>query len=429
MINRFRTLLFVIAVVLLGAGFGQAPFEPLDEVAVLVQRLNVRASPGTSAAVVGQVEFGMRARVDFGGPEWAAGYWWWPVSFQEGVAGWVAEGEPGLAYLGDSSERWVVDQLDPFANTGVWRQREFTAALEIGLELECRNNDRRVYFAQSFMGAQYPAVRCAADDRLAFFRFADPDLWDLYDPRIALLGTHEVGSMRVYFTSWSISLLRGTAGTNMLNVYVQPAGETPYLAFTINSQTPFLRAYDPTTPDRLTATTRVYLPGDPNSSPSMTIEQVFRADERGLELLDRRTVLNRGTEFVERLMEDRALASSPARPDPDVLSAVVNAVSEIALDTTLTQVQREARMLDLERRWDVELVTAAVRIMPVYDPGSGGWQSFDRWIRDVAADTGVDAPVTRDPVASAVRMVFDPSVSSVARELGLDFSIESLLSW
>ncbi len=62
----------------------------------------------------------------------------------------------------------------------------------------------------------------------------------------------------------------------------------------------------------------------------------------------------------------------------------------------------------------------------MYDPGSGGWQPFDRWIRDVAVDTGVDAPVTRDPVASAVRMVFDPSVSSVARELGLDFSIESL---
>jgi len=428
MIHRTVTIVLVTACALMSAGFGQQSFEPQDEVTVLVQRLNVRDAPGTSAAVVGQVAFGMRARVDFSAPQRVDGYWWWQVRFQDGLTGWVAEGEPGLAYLGDGSDRWVVDQLDPFGNTGVWQQQDFTAALEIGLELECRVAGRGMSTAASGF-ATYPTSRCAAEHRLAMDRFANPAAWDLDDPVIDLLGSHQVGSVRVYFTSWSLSLLRGTAGTNMLNVYVQPAGEVPYLAFTINSQTPFGRAYDASTPDRLTATTRVYLPGDPNSSPSMSIEQVYAAEEHGMRLHDRRTVLHRDTAIVERLMDDPSLNRQAGPIDPDLLSQIVNAVSEIALDASLTEPQREARLLDLERRWDVELVTAAIRIMPVYDANSGRWQSFDRWIRDVAADTGVEAPLTHDPVASAVRMVFDPSVSTVARELGLDRSIESLLSW
>ena len=162
-----------------------------DEVTGLVQRLYVRAAPGTSAALVGQVEFGMRARVDFSAPEWVEGYWWWSVGFREGVTGWwVADGEPGLAYLGHSSDRWVVDQLDPFGNIGVWWQRDFTASLEIGLELECRATGRG--FSTDGSGvATYPTSRCAAEDRLAMDRFADPEPWDLDDPTIILLGTHQ----------------------------------------------------------------------------------------------------------------------------------------------------------------------------------------------------------------------------------------------
>jgi len=89
----------------------------------------------------------MRARVDFGGPQWAEGYWSWPGS-------------------------WV-----PSTRRG--------AALRTGSPRE---------------------------------------LWDLEDPDIALLGSHQAGPVRVFFTSWSLSLLRGTAGTNMLDVCVQPAG-------------------------------------------------------------------------------------------------------------------------------------------------------------------------------------------------------------
>jgi alpha-tubulin suppressor-like RCC1 family protein len=171
--------------------------------------------------------------------------------------------------------------------THVWDESDFGNAIATGLELWC---DSRRAYASSFDGGPYPMERCPPSERLAFSRTDDPVGWDLSAPWFTFFGSHQLSGVRAYFVSWTISELRGTGGFNNLNVYLQPDGGTPYLAFTIESQTPDSEVYDPRYPDRILASVRDYAPGDANCCPSASTQQVYRATDARLELVERRTV-------------------------------------------------------------------------------------------------------------------------------------------
>lgn len=410
-----------LSIALLAWASAQQPFTRGNEVVVTTDTLNVREAPGLDATRVGSVSYGARGFVIDSSPYWSDGYWWWRVQFRNGPEGWVADGDPTEAYIGDANDRELLDALDPSGKSGPWTQADFDAALERGLPLRCDHGERW-HHANTFMGAPFPTQRCPEGEVVAFHRFDDPDLWDLEDPRVRLLGHHDADVARVYFVSWSLSAIRGTGGFSELNVYVQPSGETPYLAYTISTQG---EAYDPARPAEVMASTELHLPEDANCCPSFFIEQVFRADARGLSLVERRTVLNEHGGLARRMTEASTLAGSARAPEPSMVSAIATEVAAIALDETLTPGQRHERVTRLQGRWDAELLATAVRLMPVYDADSGGWRSFDRWAREAAHETGVDAPFTADPVGSTVRMLFDPSVSTISDQLGLP----DALSW
>lgn len=413
-----RPVLACSVVLVLACATAQQPFDYWSEVVVTTDALNIRDAPTISADRVGQVRYGARGLVQEASPSWTDGYWWWRVFFpRPHVEGWVAEGDTSEGYLGDVLDRAVVEAFEPFANTGVWTQGDFDAALDLGLTVRCDRSDRE-YGARHFMGAPFPDDRCPQGDRIAFHKFDDPDRWEMEDPAIWLMGQHDVGGSRVYFASWSVSAIRGTAGFGYVNVYLQRPGAPPYLAYTISTRG---ESYDPARPAEITARMPIHLDGDPNCCPSIVIEQTFRADAVGLSLVERRTLLGDSGGLARRM----AQASSVRAPDPGVVSEIATEVAGIALDATLSPRQRQDRVTQLQDRWDAELVATAVRLMPVYDERNGGWQSFDRWARDSVRESGVDAPFTADPVGSTVRMLFDPSVGTISDQLGLP----NPLSW
>lgn len=417
-----RAVLACGVVLMLAAAEAQQPFDYWSEVVVTTDALNVREAPTISADRVGQVRYGARGRVQEASPSWADGYWWWKVFFpRPHLEGWVAEGDVAEAYLGDPFDRATVEAFAPFQNTGVWTQGDFDAALDLGLTVRCDRSDRE-YGARDFMGAPFPGERCPRVDRIAFHRFDDPARWEMEDPAIWLMGRHDVGGSRVYFASWSVSAIRGTGAFGYVNVYRQRPGETPYLAYTISTRG---HSYEPERPAEITARVPIHLDGDPNCCPSILIEQTFRADAVGLSLVERRTLIDDGGGLAQRMTGAPSSAGAAGAADPGAISRIATQVADIALDVTLTPRQRQDRVTQLQDRWDAELVATAVRLMPVYDPQEGDWQSFDRWARDTGAETGVDAPFTADPVGSTVRMMFDPSVQTIGDQLGLPTS----LSW
>jgi uncharacterized protein YgiM (DUF1202 family) len=60
--------------------------------------LNIRSGPSTDFRTVGRLEVREVFNV-LGGPECGGDYVWYRIRRQDGVEGWIAEGEPGLYYV------------------------------------------------------------------------------------------------------------------------------------------------------------------------------------------------------------------------------------------------------------------------------------------------------------------------------------------
>jgi hypothetical protein len=163
------------------------------------------------------------------------------------------------------------------------------------------------------------------------------------------------------------------------------------------------------------ATEHIFVPGD-EEGPSLGIEQTYAIHAAGVELLGRETVIFPGS-HLDRLLtgELRSLGSTT-----EDVNRAVNEVIDLALTPGLTSDQRRERVTQMQSSWGAELLATAVRFVPVYDDRSGSWQSFDAWSRQQVGGSGSDAPFTQDPVGSTVRMLFDPSLQNISRQLGID---------
>ena len=384
-----------------GAALAQPSFTQGTEVVVAIEALRVRSAPGLDADQVGRQVRGARGVVVNPSPHWADGYWWWEVAYADGVVGWSADSDAELRYLEAISA----------GSAAALSEEALRRRLEDGrLTFMCNDSTG----GRSGTGeVAYRTRPCPPDARVSFNKHLEPDLWELHDPSIWLLGTTTVALGRLYFVHASLAELRGTGGFGLFSLYLErPDGEL-ILAYSTQHQGV---DYDPAEPARVSFRTRVYLPGDPNSSPSFMIHDVYEATDTALVQVGRHTVLTSESELARQVNESPLLQTHGIRAIQDL----INEVNSIALDPTLSQLDRERHYQHLQDSWDAELLATAVRLVPVFDSRQGRWRSFDAWARDEASSTGVDAPFAHDPVGSTVRMIFDPSAENISRQLGLE---------
>lgn len=163
------------------------------------------------------------------------------------------------------------------------------------------------------------------------------------------------------------------------------------------------------------ATEDVFIAGD-GHGPSLGIEQTYAVRATGVEVLGRETVIFPGGHLDQLLSGE---LQTPGGSTEDVNRAV-NEIVGLALTPGLSTEERHERVTQLQSSWGAELLATAVRLVPVYDDRTGSWQSFDSWSRQQTSGSGSDAPFADDPVGSTVRMLFDPSVQNISRQLGID---------
>lgn len=94
------TLLMTCCMNLVQHGQAQQQLRLDDTIQVVSGPLNVRASPGVSGSIIGQVVQNQIASIADAAPHWADGYWWWSIRAADGIAGWVAEGDASEDYIG-----------------------------------------------------------------------------------------------------------------------------------------------------------------------------------------------------------------------------------------------------------------------------------------------------------------------------------------
>lgn len=405
----------LLMVSLVGHAVAQKPFRQGASVVVVTPHgLNLRAAPGLVGERISVLPYGTRGHVTESTPRWADGFWWWRTSFDGGrVEGWVAEGTESEVLLDDWSRRDVVEAFSPFENTERWTNIHFEAGLELGLTMACR--DAGYYFeAASFMGATFPVGSCTNPH--SYHRFDMPSDWEADRPFIGLLGSMSLDVGNVYFVFYQPQALRGSGNYQVLNVYLQRPGGTPRLAYGIESQGAELHEETAEVGFRV----RLHLPGDSNNRPSFHIHQRFSIRDDGLVLVKRDTVLNEDGGLAQRLRDEmRREGSAALLADTPLVNEIMSEVSRVALNQELSQEQRSAQLFVLQDRWDARLLAVAVRVMPVYDPGSGSWRSVDSVAREVAGGVQHESAFTRDPVGATVSMFFDPSTTNIANLLAI----------
>ncbi len=416
-VKRLLTLgaLAVLFASLLGYAVAQKPFQQGAPVVVVTPLgLNLRAAPGLGGERIAVLPYGTLGYVTEGTPLWADGFWWWRARFDYGrVEGWVAEGTASEVLLDDWSRRDVVEAFSPFGNTERWANIDFVAGLALGLTMSCR--DAGYHFsAESFMGAPFPVTSCA--NPYSYHQFDMHYEWENERPFIGLVGAVDISGGIAYLVHYSPQMIRGSGNYQILNVYVQPTGGTQRLAYGILSQGG--EFHEETA--EVSFLVRLHLPGDSNNRPSFHIHQRFAIRDHGLVLVERETVLNEDGGLAQRLRDEmRREGVAPVRTDTPVVNEIMREVSRVALNQELSQEQRSAQLHVLQDRWDAQLLAVAVRVMPVYDPGSGSWRSVDSVAREMVGGVGHESPFTRDPVGATVRMFFDPSPSNVANLLSV----------
>lgn len=126
-VSSFITALILFAYTLPQANLSaQAAdkFSVGDSVAVTATSLNVRADPGTSAAILGSQKINNTGKI-ITGPKSANGFNWWQINFSNGVQGWSAD-----AYLRLSTPKTVAPSAGNKLNISD-RVRVNTSALNV----------------------------------------------------------------------------------------------------------------------------------------------------------------------------------------------------------------------------------------------------------------------------------------------------------
>lgn len=115
-LKRFYLCIWFFAMlVLVHMSLAQHQFTLGTWVEVTVDAVRVREMPGLSADVLGNQPLGSRGVIVDATPHYADGYWWWRVSFQTGLGGWVAQGTDDLSFIWFLNPNETVTTAQPHA--------------------------------------------------------------------------------------------------------------------------------------------------------------------------------------------------------------------------------------------------------------------------------------------------------------------------
>lgn len=102
-----QLLLLGVVASLFQYSFSQYQFTLGTWVEVTVDAVRIRDAPGLSAEVLGNQTLGSQGVIVDATPHYADGYWWWRISFEADLSGWVAQGDDSQAFI------WFADDAAP----------------------------------------------------------------------------------------------------------------------------------------------------------------------------------------------------------------------------------------------------------------------------------------------------------------------------
>lgn len=403
-----RACLLCLALSALCLAGAQQPFTLGTEVTVVAAALNVREAPGTSAVRIGQQQYGARGVVLDASPYWSEGFWWWMVGYRDGTRGWSAEGDASMAFLSKTSGGLPLERSE-----AEWQAMFFSGDVMVNcssplmdwsgetLHVGGLQRCREPVWSSSIPGFEEDAGRYRREEH-------------------TVLGIQLKASLEMPHGVVSLLAIldRRIGGNNhyeALLVYLQSAADGyDGLIARVNGQ--WFTVRPRSSHVEVAVATYVPLPGDSYLAPSIEIESTFELTQQSIALTGRSMRINEhGTlaRSLERAESQRGRTLTTAD-----INRVANDVSSAALNSA-TRSDFEQDLRRLENTYGIDLLTTAVRVLPIYDSRAGTWQSFDSWARSEARRSGADAPFTRDPIGSTVSILLNPSAGNISRQLGL----------